>query len=69
MDAERDDKIESAVRACLRVVGNTNAPFTQIGAFIDRLPPSWTPDEILELQRRIIAILFPDHLSWPGQSR
>lgn len=63
MDAEQDDKIESAVRACLKNVQNTKTPFTQIGAFIDRLPPSWTPAEILDLQRRIIAILFRDHLS------
>lgn len=63
MDAKRDDKIESAVRACLIIVQNTKTPFTQIGAFIDRLPPSWTPDEILELQRRVIAILFRGHLS------
>lgn len=30
MNAERDDKIKWAVRACLKVVGNTNAPFTQM---------------------------------------
>ena len=63
MDAKQDDKIESAVRACLICLQNTNTPFTQIGAFIDRLPTSWTPDEILELQRHLIAILFRDHLS------
>ncbi len=62
MDKNRDDKIESAVRACLQSVQNTNTPFTQIGAFIDSLPPSWTPDETLELQRRIIAKMFPHHL-------
>lgn len=64
MDAGQIAKIECGVRSCLDACRESNMPFARIGEFIDRLNAgsSWTSDEIRELRRRVIKVLYHDHL-------
>jgi hypothetical protein len=63
MNAEQTAKIESAVANCLEECRATDRPYSRVTEFIAGLQgdPDWTPQEVIELQTRIIRVLLYRH--------
>lgn len=60
MNEDQIAKIESAVVACLNAYDPLHMPFATISKFVDKLKadPNWTPEEIIEMQTRVLRIIL-----------
>jgi hypothetical protein len=54
------DKITAAVERCLRHALSLKRPFSHVAEFLAQLRsnPDWTPDEVIEVQTRVIRALM-----------